>query len=103
MVRLIPFPEYEHDPPGPAWEPVIYDGSFPHMPGEEGDIYVNRYRDPPLYYFFNKRGNCELVSREEIRGWVTGGLMKLPTPAPEKNRPSRKPLTPLVEPGQEST
>lgn len=68
--------------PGPDWEPTVYDGSYPHSGGEAGDIYINRYKDPPLYYVFDRQHNCELVDREEIKRWVAGGLMKSPTPAP---------------------
>ena len=75
-------PEETPPYPGPDWEPTVYDGSYPHTGGEAGDIYINRYRDPPLYYLFNRQGNCELVDREEIKQWVAGGSMKLPTPAP---------------------
>lgn len=71
--------------PGPLWEPFVYDGSFPQL-AEPGDIYINRYRDPPLYYVFTRKGNCELVGRDEIKEWVTGGLMKLPRE--EKTTPS---------------
>lgn len=70
--------EGEEEPwPGPLWEPVVFDGAYPPT-SEPGDIYINRYRNPPLYYIFTQRGDCKLVPREEIKEWVTGGLMKPP-------------------------
>jgi hypothetical protein len=65
--------------PGPGWEPVVFDGMYPLL-SEPGDIYINRHRDPPLCYLFTRKGHCEMVSREELTEWVTGGLMMRPTP-----------------------
>lgn len=75
----VPYLTEDEEPwPGPLWEPTVYDGSYPQAGGEPGDIYINRYKDPPLYYVFITRGDCKLIPREEIKEWVTGGLMKAP-------------------------
>jgi hypothetical protein len=64
--------------PGPLWQPTVWDGRYPNFGGDTGDIYINRYRDPPLYYVFFGADNSQPVQREEIAEWVTGGLMSLP-------------------------
>lgn len=64
--------------PGPLWCPTVWDGKYPAQGGDKGDIYINRYRDPPLYYIFYDRDNSQPIKREEIAEWVTGGLMMVP-------------------------
>ena len=96
--RLKVEPEEPYLWPGPGWEPVVHDGIFP-LVAEPGDLYINRHRDPPLYYFFDSPTNCELVPRQEILTWVIGGLMMRPTPAqsPVQHSPrSAKPTRPMA-------
>lgn len=99
-VRLRLYPEDPEPNPGPGWEPVVWDNKYPLVGAESGDIYINRRRDPPLYYVFNSRSNCELVPVEVIQEWVTGGTMMSPTQvrqspdAREIRRPSLKPTEP---------
>ena len=82
--------------PGPIWEPFIWDGIYP-LTAEPGDIYINRYTNPPLYYLFTTSSNCKMIDREEVKSWHRGGLMKVPlTQGHTKNQPSRKSSKPLV-------
>ena len=45
--------------PGPLWMPTVFDNLFPHA-GYPGDIYINRHKDPPLYYVFTTARNTML-------------------------------------------
>lgn len=90
--KIIVDPE-ETDPwLGPLWEPVVHDGKFP-LTAHPGDLYINRFRDPPLIYVFVTPTICEMTSSEEVKGWVTGGLMKRPGPVQlNEETSSKKPL-----------
>lgn len=71
--------------PGPIWTPNIWDGSYP-VSAVPGDIYVNRFTDPPLFYLFTSADNCKMIDRKEIEEWISAGLMKLAGPDPTKSR-----------------
>jgi hypothetical protein len=60
------------------------------MYAQPGDIYVNRYPAIPLYYLITEGMGSKMIPIEVVKEWLTGGLMKNPTPVPPTILPSQR-------------
>jgi hypothetical protein len=97
QIRLEPEVPY----PGPVWDPFYWYGKYPAI-ANTGDIYTNRYVDPPLYYVFHTPFNCEPTTLEEIEEWVAGGLMSPLTLVLSRDLPRQQAGGPSSGAGSES-